>query len=261
MFEVIQSHRIEYEIIDCGTRRTMVFLHEGLGSVAMWKDFPERCARAAGCTAVVYSRYGYGQSDPITEPRRPDYMHEEAVKSLPELLAKLGIERPILFGHSDGASIALIHAGVHPVAGVIVLAPHLFVEEIALEGIRSIRANYESGDLRARLARYHANPDSAFWGWHDIWLHPDFRSWDIGDFVKKIQAPVLAIQGNNDEYGTMRHLDLIAGLVPGTTLLKLDRCRHSPHRDQPDAVVAAAAEFVRELNKPNGKETGSAHAI
>src|SRR5579885_2229837 len=179
MFEIIQGRRIEYEYRGDHKRPTIVFLHEGLGSVAMWKDFPKRCAEAAGCDALIYSRYGYGQSDPIDAPRHPGYMHDEALKTLPELLDKLGIERPILFGHSDGASIVLIHAGAFPVAGVIVLAPHLFVEEIALSGIRGIRSNYDRGELRHRLARYHANPDSAFWGWHDIWLHPDFRRWNI----------------------------------------------------------------------------------
>jgi pimeloyl-ACP methyl ester carboxylesterase len=244
MFEIIQAHRIEYEFVRTGSERVIVFLHEGLGSVAMWKDFPERCARAAGCDALIYSRYGYGQSDPIKEARRPDYMHDEALKSLPELLSKLGIERPILLGHSDGASIALIHAAVHPVEGVIVMAPHLFVEEVALEGIRKIRAAYEKAGLRNRLARYHANPDSAFWGWHDVWLHPDFRAWNITEYVKCIQTPVLAIQGIDDEYGTMRHLEEIARAVPQTELLKLKNCRHSPHRDQPDAVIAATARFI-----------------
>ncbi len=247
MIEIIQGRRIEYEFHGAGNRPVMVFLHEGLGSVAMWRNFPQRCAETANCNALIYSRYGYGQSDPIDAPRRPGYMHDEALKFLPELLRKLGIERPILFGHSDGASIALIHAGAYDVAGVIVAAPHLFVEEIALEGIRSIRYNYESGGMRERLAAYHANPDSAFWGWHDIWVHPEFRSWNITDSVANIHAPVLAIQGNDDEYGTMSHLDRIAELVSETTLLKLADCRHSPHRDHPDAVIRATSRFVMSL--------------
>ena len=244
MFEIIQGHRIEYEWIrGKQPAPVLVFLHEGLGSVSMWRDFPERCARASGCDALVYSRYGYGQSDSICEPRHVEYMHEEALESLPELLAKLDIETPILFGHSDGASIALIHAGVYPVAGVVVLAPHVFVEEIALEGIRSIRHNYEAGDLRSRLARYHADPDSAFWGWHDAWLRPDFRSWNIEKYVAAINAPILAIQGIEDEYGTMEQLHRI----PCAAHLKLENCRHSPHRDQPDAVIAATSRFVRKI--------------
>jgi pimeloyl-ACP methyl ester carboxylesterase len=244
MFETIAGHRIEFEYSGGGVDPVMVFLHEGLGSVAMWKDFPHRCATAAGCDALVYSRYGYGKSDPIAKPRDPRYMHDEALVALPELLKKLNIQRPILFGHSDGASIALMHAGAHPVRGVIVMAPHLFVEEIALEGIRGIRAKYETGGMRELLARYHDDPDSAFWGWHDVWLHPGFRSWDISDSVARIQAPVLAIQGNDDEYGTMQHLDRIAALVNPTTLLKLDQCRHSPHRDQPQAILEATKRFV-----------------
>ena len=252
MFERIQGRRIDYEYIGDRVRPTprptMVFLHEGLGSIAMWKDFPQRCAAAAGCDALIYSRYGYGQSDPIDKPRDARYMHDEALLALPELLGKLEIERPILFGHSDGASIALIHAAAFPVRGVAVLAPHLFVEEIALEGIRGIRASYESGDLRQKLARYHANPDSAFWGWHDIWLHDDFRAWDISDSVSRISAPVFAIQGNHDEYGTMQHLDGIARLAPHTRLFKLDNCRHSPHRDQPGAVIDAARELCNVTN-------------
>lgn len=248
MFETIQGRRIEYEYTGDRKRPAMVFLHEGLGSIAMWKDFPQRCADAAGCDALVYSRYGYGQSDPIDKPRDPRYMHDEGLQALPELLAKLGVERPILFGHSDGASIALIHAGAFPVRGVVVLAPHLFVEELALEGIRGIRASYESGDLREKLARYHANPDSAFWGWHDIWLHRDFRAWDISASVAQITTPVFAIQGNQDEYGTMLHLDRIAQLAPHAELFKLENCRHSPHRDQPAAVIAAAVRIRNVTN-------------
>jgi len=244
MFETVQGRRIEYEYIGSGGRPVMVFLHEGLGSLAMWKDFPKRCAAAARCDALVYSRYGYGQSDPIDKPRTPDFMHVEALQMLPELLWKLGIAEPILFGHSDGASIALIHAAEFPVEAVIVLAPHLFVEEFALEEIRATGPKYETGDLRAKLARYHAHPDSAFWGWRDIWLHPDFRSWDISDYVARIQAPVLAIQGFEDEYGTMQQLDRIARLLPRAELLKLKDCRHSPHRDQPGAVIAAAVDFL-----------------
>jgi pimeloyl-ACP methyl ester carboxylesterase len=244
MFELVQGHRIEYELIDNGSARTVVFLHEGLGSIAMWKDFPQRCAAAAQCNALIYSRYGYGQSDPITEPRNPRYMHDEALLSLPEFLAKLKIAQPILFGHSDGASIALIYASAHPVEAVIVLAPHLFVENISIESIRAARTNYENG-LRERLARYHANPDSAFRGWNDIWLHPDFRNWNVEAEVSRIQAPILAIQGYDDEYGTMLQLDRIGKLLPRPELLKLDRCRHSPHRDQPEAVIAAVVDFLQ----------------
>jgi len=240
------GHRIEYETIP--GHPTIVFLHEGLGSVAMWKDFPRRLAEAAKCGALIYSRYGYGRSEPLPAPRTPDYLHREAQSALPELLRKLEIDRPILFGHSDGASIALIHAATHPVRGVIVLAPHLFVEEIALAGIRETQVNYDSGDLRKKLARRHDDPDSAFRGWSDIWLHPDFRSWNIEDLLPNIAAPVLAIQGIDDQYGSMEHLERIARHVPRVQLLKFADCRHSPHRDQPDAVIEASARFIAGLH-------------
>jgi pimeloyl-ACP methyl ester carboxylesterase len=241
------SHSIEYETIP--GHPTIVFLHEGLGSVDMWKDFPRRLADAAHCGALIYSRYGYGRSEPLRSARTPDYMHREAESALPELLQKLGIERPILFGHSDGASIALIHAATHPVRGAIVLAPHLFVEELSLAGIRKIRRNYESSDLRKRLAPYHADPDSAFRGWSEIWLHPDFRDWNIENLLPAIEAPVLAVQGIEDQYGSMEHLDRIAQHVPGTRLVKLPDCRHSPHLDQPDAVIKRSVRFMETLDR------------
>ncbi len=236
------GHQIEYERIP--GYPTIVFLHEGLGSIAMWKDFPRRLAEATHCGALIYSRYGYGRSEPLSAIRTPDFMHREAESTLPDLLRKLEIDRPILFGHSDGGSIALIHAATHPVRGAIVLAPHLFVEEVSLAGIREIQANYDSGDLRKKLARYHDDPDSAFRGWSEIWLNPDFRSWNIENLLPKITTPVLAIQGIDDQYGSMEHLDRIARDVPGARLLKLSNCRHSPHLDQPDAVIEASARFI-----------------
>jgi pimeloyl-ACP methyl ester carboxylesterase len=236
------GHKLEYETIP--GHPTIVFLHEGLGSLAMWKDFPLRLAEAAGCGALIYSRHGYGRSEPFDAALTPDFMHREAQSTLPELLTKLAIQRPILFGHSDGASIALIHAAAHPVRGVIVLAPHLFVEEEALTTIRDVQRNYASIDLGKKLARYHADPDSTFRAWSDIWLHPDFRAWNIEDLLPRITAPVLAIQGLDDQYGTMEHLHRIAGHIPGTQLLKLPDCRHSPHVDQPDAVIEASVRFI-----------------
>ncbi len=234
----------------------MVFLHEGLGSLAMWKDFPSRCAQAAGCDALVYSRYGYGKSDPLTGARGVEFMHEEALKALPELLEKLEVERPVLFGHSDGASIALIYAATHPAAGVVALAPHVTVEEVAIVSIRATKEVYETTDLRDKLVRYHDHPDSAFWGWNDIWLKPEFRDWNIEEYLPRIECPVLAIQGFEDEYGTMEQIHRIAAAVRWVEVLKLERCRHSPHRDRPDAVIEAAARFVRKLrDKPNGTET------
>jgi pimeloyl-ACP methyl ester carboxylesterase len=240
----IQGHRLEYQFHPSGAKPVMVFLHEGLGSIAMWKDFPSRCAQACGCDALVYSRYGYGKSDPLKGPRAVDYMHREALDVLPELLSKLGVERPVLFGHSDGASIALIHAAEQPAAGVIVLAPHVMVEEVAVVGIRSINKLFESGALRDKLARYHDHPESAFWGWSDIWLKPEFRGWNIEEYLPKIQCPVLAIQGFDDEYGTMEQIHRIAAAVPRIETLKLEKCQHSPHRDQAESVIQAVVRFL-----------------
>jgi pimeloyl-ACP methyl ester carboxylesterase len=239
------GHTLEYETIPGDP--VIVFLHEGLGSVAMWKDFPRRLAEKTKCGALIYSRYGYGKSDALAPPRGPFYMHQEALEALPELLQKLGIERPILFGHSDGGSIALIYAGSHDARGVIVLAPHVFVEELATEGIQSIRQNYQAGVLRTKLARYHDDPDSAFRGWSEIWLHPNFRNWNIEEFLGSIQCPVLAIQGVNDEYGTMEHLDRIAAQAPNAELLKIENARHSPHIDKAEVVLDAAAAFILKL--------------
>jgi len=249
MFLTIQGHRIEYEFTgDLQSSSTIVFLHEGLGSIAMWKDFPARCGRAAGCRALIYSRYGYGSSDPLIERRSPDYMHVEALRALPELLDRLEIQRPILFGHSDGASIALIHAGCHQIKGAIAMAPHVFVEEEAVTGVLEIANSYATAGLREKLARYHAHPDSAFFGWSEIWTDPAFRSWNIEQYLTGITAPVLAIQGEDDEYGTMQQLDRIAASARSVELLKLPNCRHSPHRDQPDSVIDAAARFVGRLS-------------
>lgn len=224
----------------------VVLLHEGLGSVSLWRDFPQRLADALGTEVIAYSRTGYGRSDPLAGPRRVSYMHDEALDVLPALLDHLAIERPILFGHSDGGSIGLIHAGGsgRPVAGLVVLAPHVMVEELSVASIAQAKVAYETTDLRARLARHHADVDGAFRGWNDIWLHPDFRDWNIEAYLGRITCPVLAIQGEDDEYGTMEQIDRIARQVSGTTLLKLPHCGHSPHRDQPQAVIAATREFV-----------------
>lgn len=228
---------------------TVVFLHEGLGSIGLWKDFPQQLVESCGCNAFVYSRYGNGFSVVLTEARRPDYMHREAREALPELLDKLDVSNPILLGHSDGASIALIHAALpsSKILGVVALAPHVIVEDLTLENIRAARTAYQSTDLPARLSKYHQDADSTFWGWNDIWLHPDFREWNIEALLPAIRCPVLAIQGREDEYGTLRQLDIIEHEVPTSELLVLDQCRHSPHRDQPAAVLTAVGDFVRRL--------------
>ncbi len=224
----------------------VVFLHEGLGSVSLWRDFPQRVADAIGAEAIVYSRLGYGRSDPIRAPRAVRYMHDEALIVLPALLDRLEIRRPILFGHSDGGSIALIHAGGsgRDVAGVVVLAPHVMVEDLSVASIAEAKVAYETTDLESRLVRHHASVESAFRGWNDIWLHPDFRTWNIEAYLPRISVPVLAMQGHDDEYGTMEQIDRIARQARDVELLKLADCGHSPHRDQPEAVIAATADFV-----------------
>jgi pimeloyl-ACP methyl ester carboxylesterase len=241
------GRRLEVERIAAGVRGrpTLVFLHEGLGSVAMWRDFPSRVAHACGCDALVYSRHGYGRSEPLDAPRGVRYMHDEALAALPELLAATCATRPVLVGHSDGGSIALIHAGAgHPVAGLVLMAPHVFVEEASIASIAAAGRAYESTGLRARLARYHDDVDSAFRGWNDVWLHPDFRAWSIEDALPGVRCPVLVIQGTDDEYGTMEQVRRIAAAVPDADVLELADCRHSPHRDQPGAVVEAIVRFV-----------------
>ena len=247
-FLQVGGHRIEYERItvarDDGP--TLVLLHEGLGSMAMWRDFPGRLAHATGCNAVVYSRYGYGKSDPLGENRGVRYMHDEALVALPALIDKLAIPWPILVGHSDGGSIALIHAGAgkRAVTGVVTLAAHVLVEDVSVASIAAAKTAFATTDLRARLARYHDNVDVMFRGWNDIWLHPDFRAWNIEEYLPGIACPVLAIQGEDDEYGTMEQMRRIGAKVKDVELLALEDCRHSPHRDQPDAVLEAVTRFV-----------------
>lgn len=229
---------------------TLVFLHEGLGSLRLWRDFPGRVAQATGCPTLVYSRYGYGQSDVLREPRRSvRFMHEEALESLPELLRALGITRPALVGHSDGASIALIHAGAgHPVAGVAAMAPHVFVEDICIRSIEASKRQFETTDLRERLSKYHRDPRKTFYLWNDVWLDPEFRKWNIEAYLPRIRCPVLAIQGMQDEYGTMAQLDALAAQVCGPCeVVKLDQCGHSPFRDQPDATLAALERWICQL--------------
>ena len=247
-FLKVGRHRIEYERITVARddRPTLVLLHEGLGSMAMWRDFPGRLAHATGCNAVVYSRYGYGKSDPLGEDRGVRYMHDEALVALPALIDKLAIPWPILVGHSDGGSIALIHAGTgkRAVTGVVTLAAHVLVEDVSVASIAAAKTAFATTDLRARLARYHDNVDVMFRGWNDIWLDPDFRAWNIEGYLPGIACPVLAIQGEDDEYGTMEQMRRIGAKVKDVELLALEDCRHSPHRDQPDSVLEAVTRFV-----------------
>ena len=243
--------RIEYRWVGSQERSApvIVFLHEGLGSVAMWRDFPARVCDAVGARGLVYSRPGYGRSTPraADEKWRPDFMHRQAREVLPALLQALDVQDPWLFGHSDGGSIALLYAAAFPAAlrGAIVLAPHILVEDVSITSIAQARETYRSTDLRVRLARYHDDPDSAFWGWNDIWLDPAFRGWSIEDELAAIRCPLLAVQGLDDEYGTLEQIRGIARRVPQTQLLELPDCGHSPHKDRPEAVIAAASAFVR----------------
>lgn len=227
---------------------TIVMLHEGLGSVTTWRDFPERLAERTGAEVIVYSRYGYGRSTRRREPFGVDYMHRAALEELPGFLAAMNVANPILFGHSDGASIALIYAGAYPenVRGVIVEAPHVFTEEISVASIAAIRKVYDgSDDLRNRLARHHSDPDSSFMGWNEVWQLPAFRDWNIEEFLPSIRCPVSVIQGRDDEYGTLDQVDrILSGCDGRAEKLILDDCGHAPHRDQSEAVLAAVEKFI-----------------
>ena len=224
----------------------IVMLHEGLGSVSLWRDFPERLRERTGCTTIAYSRYGYGRSEVLREKREPDYMHHEGEVVLPALLRALEVERPVLFGHSDGASIALIAAGAHPeLARALVLeAPHVFVEDVSVRSIAEAKTAFESTDLSAKLARHHADAAATFYGWNDAWLDPRFRGWNVEAYAARVRVPVLLIQGEADEYGTTAQLDAIAARVPGTETLVVPGAGHSPHRDASDVVLDRVAAFV-----------------
>lgn len=245
------SISIEYRWIGPSesTAPVVVFLHEGLGSISMWRDFPEKFCNEHGFRGLVFSRYGYGRSTP--RPREQNlptsYLHEQAWEALPALLSALDIHKPWLFGHSDGGSIALLYAAKFPdkVSGIIVMAPHIFVEDITIDGIRAARETYLSTDLPARLARHHTDGDSVFWGWNDAWLDPAFRSWNIEAELPKIACPVLAIQGEGDEYGTLEQIVGIARLAPRARAFPVGECGHSPHRDQGAVVGNEAAKFIR----------------
>ena len=230
---------------------TLVLLHEGLGCVALWRDVPALLAETTGSGVFAYSRFGYGQSDPATLPRPMSYKHDEALDVLPRVLDAAGIRRAILVGHSDGGSIAAIHAGAMRdprIAGIVLLAAHFFVEDLNVESIARIRTDYETGELRSRLARYHANVDSAFRGWNDAWLDPRFRDFDITSFLPGISVPVLALQGAGDPYGTGAQLAALERHVrsPLTTLL-IPGARHSPHLEAKEATLTAIARFARAI--------------
>jgi pimeloyl-ACP methyl ester carboxylesterase len=248
--------RLEYQWLNA--ERTdapiAVFLHEGLGSITMWKDWPQKLCEQLRFRGLVYSRPGYGASTP-REPGvkwTPDFMHRQADDILPALLDALGIDhaqraRMWVIGHSDGGSIALLYAAACPeaLAGVIAIAPHVFVEDISVKAIAEATIQYTKGDLRSKLSRYHATVDSAFYGWNDIWLDSAFREWDITDVLPSIKCPLLAIQGFEDEYGTMAQIDTIQQKVPHAKLTRLPECGHSPHRQVPGSLSCAVAAFVK----------------
>jgi pimeloyl-ACP methyl ester carboxylesterase len=244
----VDGHSLEAFKIDAkhSSLPTIVMLHEGLGSISHWRDFPSRLAESAGTGVFVYSRYGHGGSDSLQGPRSVSYMHHEAQVVLPEFLRQADIQRPVLVGHSDGGSIAIIYAGTFPdsLAGLILEAPHVFVEDISVSSIACARAAYLQTDLPERLARHHANADSLFWGWNNIWLDPEFRNWNIESFLDSIRCPVLAIQGAEDQYGTTKQIDAIQARVPSTSAVILEDCRHAPHRDQPEATLSAIRSFL-----------------
>lgn len=231
---------------------TLVFLHEGLGCVALWRDFPAKLAAATGCGAFVYSRLGYGKSDPCDLPRPIRFMHTEGLSVLPRVLAAAGIEACILVGHSDGGSIAIVYAGgtpALPLRGLITEAAHVFCEQLSVDSIADAKKQYEQHDLRARLYKYHgANTRCAFRGWNDVWLHPDFMAWNIEKYLPGIQVPMLALQGRDDPYGTRAQVEAIGRQTgPQTRTRILPDCRHAPHAEQEAATLDAMQSFIQEL--------------
>ncbi len=246
----LDAGEIEYSFVDGdGERPLIVLLHEGLGSVSLWRDFPEALAKSSGAAVFTYSRIGYGKSSSCALPRPLSYMEDEAQDLLPGLLAQLPARRLVLFGHSDGGSIAAVNAGAIPdprLAGLILMAPHFFTEEVCVTAIAETNRLFAETNLRERLARHHGeNVDCAFRGWADTWLHPDFLKWDLTGFLPRIRVPTLLIQGEDDEYGTRAQVDTAERLIPASTVLHmLPDCGHSPHRDQRERVLALASAFV-----------------
>lgn len=247
-FVTVLGRRLEYIRIPATKPGlpVLVFLHEGLGSISMWRDFPQRAAERTGCEVIVHSRHGYGRSDVIDVPREVRYMHHESQEALPAFFKAIGVDNPVIVGHSDGASIALLYAGSgNPAKALVLLAPHVFVEDLSIAGIEAARDAYRTTDLPKRLGRHHSDVDKTFWAWNNIWLLPAFRDWNIADCLPTVRCPVTVIQGYDDEYGTMAQLDAIERQVGGPCeLVRLENCAHSPHRDQSDAVLAVIERVV-----------------
>ncbi len=235
---------------------TLVFLHHGLGSVSTWKNFPDRLASDTGLGGLVYSRAGYGRSDPVELPRPLTFMEDEAREVVGRVLDSAGVRKAILVGHSDGASIAALYAagsGDLRVRGLVLMAPHFFNEDVLVRKATEVRQDYVEGDLRERLARHHDHVDVAFWGWNDVWLDPAFRTWDITEYLDYLRIPVLAIQGRQDPYGTLAQLDALDELMCPVEKLVLDDCGHAPYLDQPAATAGAIVDFVDRLVRVHGE--------
>lgn len=249
-FLSIGTQRLEYRMIGPlpDAAPTIVMLHEGLGCVGLWGDFPDKLQQATGCGVFVYSRAGYGQSSPVALPRPLSYMHDEARDVLPKLLDDIGFQRGVLFGHSDGASIAAIYAGTHQdhrVDGIVLMAPHFFTEDAGIASIVEAKQAYETGDLRQRLACWHKDVDNAFKGWNGAWLDPGFRQWDITGELAYIRVPVLIVQGEDDQYGTLRQVEVAQEeCYCPVEVTMLPSVKHSPQRDAPEATLKAVTEFT-----------------
>ncbi|HZQ12241.1 MAG TPA: alpha/beta hydrolase [Pseudolabrys sp.] len=256
-FLSIGPQNLEYRMIGPrpGEAPTLVLLHEGLGCVGLWNDFPDKLQTATGCGVFVYSRAGYGKSSPVELPRPLAYMHDEAREVLPKLLDAIGLQRGLLIGHSDGASIAAIYAGSrqdHRVGGLILIAPHFFTEDVGIASIVAARKAYESGDLRQRLARWHAHVDNAFLGWNGAWLDPEFRKWDITEFLAYIRVPTLIVQGEGDQYGTVKQIEVAERecYCPVEVAL-LKGAKHSPQREAPETTLKVMSDFVARIVQAN----------
>lgn len=241
---------------------TLVLLHEGLGSAGLWRDFPEKLADRTGYGVFAYSRAGYGRSDPVELPRPLDYMTREAVDVLPHVLDAIGFRRGVLLGHSDGASIAAVYAGTiedFRVRGLCLISPHFFTEPSGLAAIAEAKAQYETGDLRERLARHHGDVDNAFRGWNDAWLDPRFKPWTIEDAIAYIRVPVLAMQGDGDQYGTLAQIDALRhGLYSPLDVKIFEDGKHAPHLEQPEETVEAVADFLARLDRIEAAPTTAA---
>ncbi|MCB1363840.1 MAG: alpha/beta hydrolase [Rhodobacteraceae bacterium] len=257
---VVGGVQLEYACYGPGpdAAPTIVMLHEGLGCAALWRDFPRRVAERTGMGVFVYSRQGYGRSDPVKLPRPLDFMTREAVDVLPPLLDAIGFRRGILLGHSDGATIAAIHGGSiedHRVRGLILMAPHFFTEPMGLAEIERAREIFATTDLKQKMAKYHSDPEGAFRGWNDVWLAAGFEAWNVADVIDYIRVPVLAIQGRDDQYGTLAQIEEIEtrSYAPVDVAI-LDDCRHAPYLEQPEAVLDAVAEFCARLMRIEAAE-------